>query len=35
MIYFGIQNLPECSKKITGDFVELSNAGLKLGADMI
>ena len=35
MIYFRIQNLPECSKKITEDFVELSNAGLKLGADML
>jgi len=35
MIYFGIQNLPECSKKITVDFVELNNAGLKLDADML
>ena len=30
-----IQNFPECSIKITVDFVELNNAGLKLDADML
>jgi hypothetical protein len=30
-----IQNFPECSKKITVDFVELNNAGLKPDADML
>ena len=37
MIYIDnikIQNFPKCSKKITVDFVELNNAGLKPDADM-